>query len=51
MKKSNINILKIWIKSQPTLQDVPNREQQQKKVKEGTKKQVETVDYDEYYYL
>jgi hypothetical protein len=49
MKKSNIATLKIWIKLQPTLQDVPNRDTQ-KKVKEGTKKQVETVDYDEYYY-
>ena len=38
MKKANITALKIWIKSQPTLENVPNNDQQKKKVKENFKK-------------
>jgi hypothetical protein len=37
MRKANITTLKIWIASQPTLQNVPNRDTQ-KKVKENVKK-------------
>lgn len=38
MKRSNIIALKIWIKSQPTLENVPNNDQQKKKVKDISKK-------------
>lgn len=38
MKKSAITVLKIWIKDQATLTNVPNNDQQKKKVKETLKK-------------
>lgn len=44
-RRRNINVLKIWIACQPTLQNVPNRDTQ-KKVKGVNKKQVKTIDYD-----